>query len=484
MNDIAAPKVSRAGCRLREEIKRLRIERGLSQPSLAALTGYSRQYVSRAERSHNLPSHDLVRSLDMALGADGGLLSLWIDAKEEQKARRHTALPIWASGIQFGAVATEGFSGGSILRTPAGRFFSGSVTPLLSAPAVCDGERVLLKVEGISGEWLSVPRRGMVVATADTAEGTRLYGLDRRRVRSSMGKAGMGAPLLVPRAYELDEFAFGILWAVTNLDDALLDDDRELHSIAKSTGTSRTCSGFRAAADPAGELSAVSRMWLGSNVCAHHVLSNLTQLAGVPVYWSREQRGEEASTWLFFAHKYDYLRHTSALARSAGAVPTRTFCVPGQGVEESSGYERVLFLLAAALNEALGVRVAVCTEAEYTAVHGFVLDRGHRAIVATWVNTDRLWHIDVTDGHPTLREFGDAIGWADSRSILAAATPEDRLRGLAEYLRLDLPWVVRRARELGDHGVGGLIQPRSRLLSLSGLEHACRFLGAVGISGR
>ncbi|WP_157620405.1 helix-turn-helix transcriptional regulator, partial [Saccharothrix sp. NRRL B-16348] len=46
-----------AAIRLALEIKRRREEAGLSQPQLARRIGYTRQYVSLAERpGHNLPS--------------------------------------------------------------------------------------------------------------------------------------------------------------------------------------------------------------------------------------------------------------------------------------------------------------------------------------------------------------------------------------------------------------------------------------------
>ncbi|MCP2298334.1 hypothetical protein APR11_004779 [Nocardia amikacinitolerans] len=105
-----------------------------------------------------------------------------------------------------------------------------------------------------------------------------------------------------------------------------------------------------------------------------------------------------------------------------------------------------------------------------------MLDRTRRAIVANWINTDRIWHVDVTDHRPTLREFSDAHGWAQHHSILNATTPHLRLQALAEYLQLDWAWLTGRAAELADHGASGFTRPRNRLLSHTGLDRACQFL--------
>lgn len=74
---------------LAAEVRRLRRDRGLSQPQLAQRVGYTRQYISLAERAHrNLPSAELIRALDAALGADGALIGLRGEAKSEQRTRR------------------------------------------------------------------------------------------------------------------------------------------------------------------------------------------------------------------------------------------------------------------------------------------------------------------------------------------------------------------------------------------------------------
>jgi transcriptional regulator with XRE-family HTH domain len=75
--------------RLADEIRRLRRAAGWSQVELARRVGYTRQYVSLAERaSHNVPSPELVRSIDRVLAASGNLIILRARAKAEQRTLR------------------------------------------------------------------------------------------------------------------------------------------------------------------------------------------------------------------------------------------------------------------------------------------------------------------------------------------------------------------------------------------------------------
>jgi transcriptional regulator with XRE-family HTH domain len=81
-----------AADRLAAEVRRLRNAAGLSQRELAKLCGYTREYVSMAERPGNIASRELVRALDTALNADGSLLELRSRAKAEQQACREENL--------------------------------------------------------------------------------------------------------------------------------------------------------------------------------------------------------------------------------------------------------------------------------------------------------------------------------------------------------------------------------------------------------
>lgn len=95
--------------RLAGEIRRLRKAAGLSQPELAALIGYTRQYVSLAERPNRcLPSAELVRAIDDALRAGGALVALRQRADAERKACRPATSPIDAAAAAgTGRATTE-----------------------------------------------------------------------------------------------------------------------------------------------------------------------------------------------------------------------------------------------------------------------------------------------------------------------------------------------------------------------------------------
>lgn len=94
-----------AAVQLAHEIKRLRKAADISQPDLAGMIGYTRQYVSLAERvGKNIPSQELIRALDKALNANGALIALWQQAKAEQAALRQNASaaePLQPDGYQM-----------------------------------------------------------------------------------------------------------------------------------------------------------------------------------------------------------------------------------------------------------------------------------------------------------------------------------------------------------------------------------------------
>lgn len=81
--------VEPAAARLADEIRRRRKAAGLSHAQLAVKTGYTRQYVSLAERPRKgLPSVDLIRALDRALAAGGALSALRDLAERARQVRR------------------------------------------------------------------------------------------------------------------------------------------------------------------------------------------------------------------------------------------------------------------------------------------------------------------------------------------------------------------------------------------------------------
>src|SRR3954469_13817114 len=107
--------------------------------------------------------------------------------------------------------------------------------------------------------------------------------------------------LSIPPAYEFDDLTYGMLWAASNLDDCLLADDRALTESYRKLGTYRRLSSSEVTRDVAGDLTQFARAWLGSAFCAQHILRNFGRLGDLPVFWTREQRGDEACTWLLFS---------------------------------------------------------------------------------------------------------------------------------------------------------------------------------------
>jgi len=364
-----------------------------------------------------------------------------------------------------------------VLLAPPGQFFAGTTVSVRVFPAVDDGRILALVPTGYAQDpFLHRPRRGLVIAAASTSEQVRLFGMDTRQVRRRLAVTSTGSRLVMPHAYLIDEVTLGILWAVANLDEALLNDDALLAGCRQELSYFDALSRSAGSKDIAADLTAVSAMWLGSEFCARHILRNLDTTSQPPVFWTREQRGEEASTWLLFTHKFDYLR---ILADRYPSGMARTFCVPAEAVARSPMAERTLLLLAAALMESFGIRIQVTPEPEYAAMDGFALDPAHRAIVANWVGAEGMWHVDVTASRPILREYSDAFAHAGAHSAAAGNTPPTRLRELAEYLGISWTATARRCAQLAEYGLSGLAAPRSRLLSLDGLERACRFLGSL-----
>lgn len=89
MSDSESVERPTAATRLAQGIKQLRLDRGMSQRTLASAIGYSRQYVSMVEwEDATVPSQGLIAAIDDALGAHGALNSLWADAKADQKTVR------------------------------------------------------------------------------------------------------------------------------------------------------------------------------------------------------------------------------------------------------------------------------------------------------------------------------------------------------------------------------------------------------------
>lgn len=310
--------------------------------------------------------------------------------------------------------------------------------------------------------------------------GDGVFVLDSARVRSQL-MVDPGAFLSVPRAYRLDDLTFGIMWAVVNLEDSLLADDHvlddELAVIEERFGDEQARPRSAVARSAVPELSKVGAAWLGSYFCARHVEHYLGEVDEPPVFWTREQTGEEGTAWLFFGHKHTYLTQTMARFGSPSVRLEGALCVPETVVKGSEPYERILLFLTVALMELHGWSMRICAEEEYAQIDAFVLSPAHRAIVANWLRSDGLWQVDVTEQRSQVRTYAQAVDHARSHDIVAAQTPPERLRALADYLELDWAWLVARCRELGSYGCAGMLRIRSRLLGTQALDDVLRFVG-------
>ncbi|MEV6581436.1 hypothetical protein AB0M92_25110 [Streptomyces sp. NPDC051582] len=331
--------------------------------------------------------------------------------------------------------------------------------------------------------FLRPARRGFLVGVEERQDDFNLYVRDAIAARRPAlpGPPTVGG-LSIPSAYLLDDLTYGILWALTQLDDGLLSDDQTLdaeqHLLDTYLSLPRS-----APSQLLVDLTAVGSSWMGSAFCARHIEQELADANTVPIFWTREQSGEEAACWLFFKHKLDYLRSLERFHGTA-AQTIRVFCLPETEVARSETYEKVLLLLAIALMERCGIRARVVPNPDYSEVDGVALIPGQRAVVANWVRVPggALWAAGSTSARGELRTYANAFADAQEADVLVGEDSETRLRSLAGYLGLDWSWLTARCRALGEYGVAGLVRPRSRLLTVEALDETLLFLGKLSSS--
>ncbi|MGC4986619.1 helix-turn-helix domain-containing protein [Streptomyces sp. DT193] len=390
----------------------------------------------------------------------------------------------------FARNATENWSGLRLSRPvpdfgvdwqaliPGGRSMLGSQVSLQVHPARIEGGRVIVSIpdQRRAEEFLARPNRSLLVGAVSTEGASTFYALDGRAARSKLTKNGGVYEVVAPTAYELDDLTYGILWAVSNYDDALQADDQPLAETRNDLKAYERLSASAVSREAAPGLNTVAHMWLGSDFCARHILRALPGLPELPAFWTREQQGEEASAWLIFDHKYPYLRETT---KAIGSTSTRAFCIPENVVRSSPRHERILLFLAVALMESLGIHAQFTADPAYETVEGFVVAPDKEAVIANWVRGDGMWHVDVTARSSIVREFTIAARDVDADSLTAAPTAAGRLRALAQYLDLPWSWLIQRCGQLARYGSSGLIQSRSRLISPSGMDAACAYVGSL-----
>ena len=498
-----------------DELHRLLAERHISLREAARQAGCSAGYLSNVATGRKPLTPSLAASLDRAFNTRGMLTAYALRPEHERprpqrpdrgrqrlEARRTAGRPVPAraglacnalherwpeirlSRVLSGSGYGDGDGDGWIMDLPPGRLLDGGgqmtlrVQPVMTA---ADGT-ACLPVGDLHLSQLKARRHGMLLGAdeRDSGAAPRLLALDLRRVRLEISRAGdIPSAVAVPQACELDDLGYAIIWAIAGLDDALLADDHALDERHRQLREFEHMPESAVGSQAAAGLTSAARMWLGSSFCAGHILRNLNKPAAAPVFWTREQTGEEACTWLMFRHKLDYLTRISALYSRAGNPLVRGFCLPEKVTRTLPRWERVLLWLAVALMESLGIWVKICADPGYAAADGFVLVPGDRAVIATWIRADGIWYAGQTTSAPDLRTFSDVAGDVTAHSVTDDATPAGRLRLLADYLSLDWAWLTRRCAGLGRVGCTRLIQPHSRLLSTQGVDTALRFAGSI-----
>lgn len=353
------------------------------------------------------------------------------------------------------------------LSLPAGRSYAGVEV----AAHYCDAERT-------GSTWLMVdpgkdvtdslgrPDRRSMVMVVDREQ--RFYVSDGRRFVDRAGRRT--GPQPVSSANVIDDMTVGIIWATTNADTALLADDAALAKGQSRLAHYENRLTSEAMVTEVPMLGPLASQWLGSRFCARHITRHLDRLWGRPLFWTREQRGEEAASWLLWAHKYEYLRRTSRWFRGM----RRGFCVPEDEVAASPRYERVMLLLAIALMEAFGITVELSVEPEHGTVEGFVL--ANDAIVANWLGGSGIWYVDASAPATRRAAYRDVSGQLAAESLIAQPTSARRLGAVASYLDVPWQWFRRRCEELAAAGIDDIAHPRSRLLSTRGLNTAVRYV--------
>ncbi|GAB1693436.1 hypothetical protein KRM28CT15_52390 [Krasilnikovia sp. M28-CT-15] len=427
----------------------------------------------------------------LLLGSMAGVLGQVVSAPRDGAAAAQQApVPAGEDQFNFADYVARNFSGVRLSRPvpdygvdwtvllPGGRALPGCGVSVQVHPARVLDKKVRATIDDVArtnGFARRAERKMMVGADTD-GDSPRYFLLDARDLRDHRPNA---KEVSIPSAYELDDLTYGLLWAASNLDDALQADDQALEETRADLAAYERLSTSAVSREAAPGLTEVGHMWLGSDFCARHILRALPTLPQVPTFWTREQRGEEASAWLLFDHKYRYLQQTTQLL---GASAVRAFCIPEHAVRESPRYERILLFLAIALMESFGIEVRVTTDEEYDSIEGFVVAPNEQAIIANWVRGDGMWHVDVTGRTTVVRRFTEVAGDVSAHSVIDGASPVMRLQALAHYLELDWAWLTRRCGQLGQHGSTRLVRTRSHLVSPAGLDTACSYVGSLSTS--
>ncbi|MFD7898961.1 transcriptional regulator, XRE family protein [Streptomyces sp. NPDC059743] len=431
------------------------------------------------EQLFGFPAEDLFRPAPVVLRPPAA------PAGPEQIRAAQSIETRWATSRL--SLTTAGASGWDTWELDGRHVFDGTslAVHLQAADSLDNGVRLPPSDPDQLREFLRPVRRGLVLGTRTADAGHQVFVLDAPSARSQI-RSGLGAattPLVIPGAHQLDDLTYGIIWAIANIDDALLADDQLLHAEHDALNAYLELPRTAPSRASIPGLTSVGAAWIGSYFCYRHITRHLADASALPVFWTREQYGESSVGWLLWSHKHHYLRDIEDrfASRTARGV-TRAFCLPEAVVKDSEPYELILLFLSIALMEMHRVNVHVSDEPEMTAVDGFVLVPGQRAVIANWIRAEGIWQATTTSSHAMMRDYADAVGQAAQHSVAPGTTPPERLQALASYLGLDWVWLTRRCRELGERGIASMIRPRSRLIALDEFESTLRFVGELATS--
>ncbi|WP_033818333.1 hypothetical protein [Kitasatospora sp. MBT63] len=307
-----------------------------------------------------------------------------------------------------------------------------------------------------------------------------LYLLDAAHARRHLARRPF-AVLPVPRANRLDDLTYALTLALLTCDDALLADDWAIEEQQEALERYRSLPRSAPARTSMPDLRAVTSAFIGSEFCARHILGHLADTESVPLFWTREQRGEQGIGWLMWRHKHVYLRELTGRFGTGGRKRmARAFCIPASAVSSSDPYERILLFLTVALMELHGLDVWVSADERLADVDGFVLVPGEHAVLANWVAGEAMWRVDATAEPADLLSYQHMLDHARATSVVRGEEPRQRLRALAEHLALDWAWLTARCGELARSGSTAMLRPRSRHLTLAEVDRVLAFVGTLG----
>ncbi|WP_051900482.1 hypothetical protein [Streptomyces aureus] len=317
-------------------------------------------------------------------------------------------------------------------------------------------------------------RRALLIAALGARGADDLYVMDAAYARRQLLMPVNRLP--IPSAYRLDELVYALLWAALNVDDSLLADDQALHIEQQRLAAHLDQPRSAAARAAYPDLTEVGAAWLGSHACASYLRRHLSPADAAPLLWSRAQYGGQAAGWLLFTERHQVLQLMQECSAGAEGTAGCVLGIPESAVKDSEGYERILLLLTIALMESYGLTVHIHKEQAYSDTAEFIISPQRLAVIADWLSSDAVWHVDSRTSKSEIDSFAHAVDHARSHSIASARTPYERLRQAANYLECDWDWLVMRCQEVSAYGVGGLLQLRSHLIQTCGIERALSFL--------